>query len=185
MSYRPLTDVMILARSKVKYYGAFPGGFLSRARHLLGVRPDDCVLHVCAGKIRDYPFSGLGPNDITLDADPACAPDLLWDIRDGIPPGPWAAILMDLPYTPEDAAHYVPGVAAFPSVNAVLKSALAQLPIGGRVGVLDYLWPQPGTMAKEVAVIAVGTGRNSRARWYSVWEKLDPVAPAPDVEAGI
>ena len=39
MSYRPITDVMILARSKTKYYGAFPAGFLSRARWELGCGP--------------------------------------------------------------------------------------------------------------------------------------------------
>jgi hypothetical protein len=172
-NYRPLTDVMILARSKVKYYGAYPAGFLGRARHLLGVRPDACVLHVCAGRVRDYPYEGLGPNDITVDLDPETKPDLIWDVRQGVPEGPWDAILMDLPYTPEDAAHYGPGAAAFPSVNDVLKSALSLLPIGGRVGVLDYLWPHPGKLGKEIAVLAVGTGRNGRARWYTVWERLD------------
>jgi hypothetical protein len=32
VSYRPITDVWILARPKVKYYGAYPNGFLERAR---------------------------------------------------------------------------------------------------------------------------------------------------------
>lgn len=37
MSYRPITDFWILARPKVKYYGAYPSGFLERARALVGV----------------------------------------------------------------------------------------------------------------------------------------------------
>ena len=46
MSYRPITDVWILARSKVPYYGAYPAGFLHRARTLLGVDAVGAVLHV-------------------------------------------------------------------------------------------------------------------------------------------
>lgn len=182
--YRPITDVWILARSKVKYYGAYPAGFLSRARALLGVRHDDCVLHVCAGKIREYPYAGLGPNDVTLDLDPACQPDLLWDVRHGVPEGPWASVLIDLPYTPDDAERYAPGRNAFPQLNDVLKSALAAIPIGARVGVLDYLWPHAGALGKEVAVVGVGTGRNGRARWFTVWEHVSPTetrdAEAPE-----
>lgn len=30
-SYRPICDLWILARPKVKYYGAYPNGFLERA----------------------------------------------------------------------------------------------------------------------------------------------------------
>lgn len=36
MSFRPIADVWILARPKVKYYGAYPNGFLERALPLLG-----------------------------------------------------------------------------------------------------------------------------------------------------
>jgi hypothetical protein len=60
MSFRPIADVWILARSKVKYFGAYPAGFLSRARDLLGVGINDQVLHVCAGKVRKYPYRGFG-----------------------------------------------------------------------------------------------------------------------------
>lgn len=81
MSYRPIADVWILARPKVKYFGSFPSGFLERARALMGVSTFDPVLHVCSGKIRDYPFRGLGPNDRTLDLDPALQPDFLMDAR--------------------------------------------------------------------------------------------------------
>jgi hypothetical protein len=80
MSYRPITDVWILARPKLsegaKYYGSYPAGFLSRARALLGVSMERPVLHVCAGLVRNYPFSGLGRNDRTVDLDPATHPRL-------------------------------------------------------------------------------------------------------------
>jgi hypothetical protein len=189
MNYRPITDVWILARSKVKYPGAYPAGFLHRARALLGVGPDDAVLHVCAGRVRDYPYEGLGPHDITLDLDPVTDPDLLHDARealpmrhvrvdtdlaswdDAAPPIFWDAVLIDRPYTREDAAKYGPGEHALPDANALLKSAIAVVKPGHRVGMLDYLWPQPPQNAKEVAVIAVGTGRNNRARWFTVFRR--------------
>lgn len=87
MSYRPITDVWILARPKVKYYGAYPNGFLERARALLGVTPFDPVLHVCGGKARDYPAKprGFGPNDRTLDLDTALSPDFEQAATDELP----------------------------------------------------------------------------------------------------
>src|SRR5688572_14486588 len=69
MSYRPITDVWILGRPKVRYHGAYPSGFLERARALLGVSIDETVLHVCSGQIRYYPFRGLGRHDLTVDID--------------------------------------------------------------------------------------------------------------------
>lgn len=82
MNFRPITDVWLLARPKVRYYGAYPSGFLERARALLGVSIEDPVLHVCGGRVRDYPFRGFGPNDRTVDLDPALAPDFLLDVRE-------------------------------------------------------------------------------------------------------
>lgn len=179
MSYRPITDVWILARSKVPFYGAFPAGFLHRARALLGVNPDDGILHVCAGKVKDYPFRGLGNFDFTLDLDPACVPDFLQDARDPLPQNPydtlhglWPAILIDRPYTEADAAKYVPGAETLPAINDLLKRSLLAVPEGHRVGVIDYVWPHPGKYGQEVAVVAVGTGRNNRARWFTVFERL-------------
>lgn len=172
MSYRPITDTWILARSKVKYYGAYPAGFLGRARALLGVSSTDSVLHVCGGRVRDYPYSGFGKNDKTLDLDPDLKPDYLQDARDPLPAGPWSAILIDRPYSEEDAAHYAPGSDTLPDLNDLLKRSLEAVDVGGKVGTLDYLWPHPGKIGKEVAVVGVGTGRNNRARWYCVFERI-------------
>ena len=179
MSYRPICDTWILARSKVKYYGAYPAGFLSRARNLLGVGLDSPVLHVCAGRVRDYPYAGFGSNDHTLDLDPDLAPDFLRDAREELPrcpitvDGKWGAILIDRPYSEIDAAHYHPGADKLPDLNDLLKRSLKEVAVGGKVGTLDYLWPHPGKAGREVAVVAVGTGRNNRARWYCVFERLE------------
>ena len=173
MNYRPLTDVWILARPKVAYYGAYPAGFLHRARALLGVTLNDSVLHVCSGRVRDYPYRGMGPNDCTLDIDEQLQPDIVHDVRTPLPHrGLWKAVLTDPPYTADDAAHYAGGAEVFPSASLVLQRCCDVVAKGGRVGILHYEWPSPPKDWNEVAVVAVGCGRRQRARWYTVWEQV-------------
>lgn len=176
--YRPICDIWILGRPKVAYYGAYPAGFLHRARQLLGVGLADPVLHVCGGKIRDYPFRGLGPHDKTLDLDPACAPDFLRDARDpfprrelGLGETEWSAVLIDRPYSEADATHYVPGADKLPSARLLVKNAINVVPVGGKVGMLDYLVPRPPKNAGLVAVIGVWCGYDNRIRAFSVFER--------------
>lgn len=178
MSYRPITDTWILARAKLKggkkYYGAYPGGFPERARVFLAATIYEPVLHVCGGMVRDYPYrGGFGPNDKTLDLAPATEPDFLQDAREPFPLG-FKAILIDSPYSAENAGHYTPGAAAYPSPNLLLKNALRALEPGHRVGILHYIVPQPprGIETRFVALIAVSTGYNNRARAYSVFERV-------------
>lgn len=179
-----------LARAKLKggkkYYGAYLGGFPERARALLGCRLDEPVLHVCGGCARDYPYKrGFGPNDKTLDLDPSLQPDFLQDARetfpwcppigDGSSPAiatqtPWAGILMDPPYSEEDATHYLPGSDKYPKPNQLVKNALEVLPSGGRVGIIHYILPNPQG-AIFVACVGVICGFNNRIRVYSVFER--------------
>lgn len=178
MNFRPLCDTWILARPKVKYYGAYPSGFLERARSLLGVTIDEPVLHVCSGKVREYPFRGLGPNDCTLDVDASLKPDFWRDLtRDTIPDQdgcnkgcvPWPAILTDPPYTDADAKHY--GEAPCPRSTPLLKLCLDAVRPGGRVGMLHYEWPRPPKNARSVAVVGVLVGFANRIRCFSVFER--------------
>ena len=228
MAYRPITDIWMLCRPKVAYYGAYPSGFLERARYLLGVTIFDPVLHVCGGKVKDYQSGpmrgkGLGPNDRTVDLDPEVEPDFLLDVRKlgtsagdvfphwtpadtvqrGLMPDqpefrhietgmyevesggegvfsthsgadrrPWAASLIDRPYTEEDAGNYNVGSDVLPSLNDLLKRALAVTRIGGRVGVLDYYFPRPPTTGVTlVACIGVTVGWGNRMRCFSVFER--------------
>lgn len=200
MSYRPITDSWLLARPKVKYYGSFPSGFLERARALLGITIYDPVLHVCGGMVRSYPFFGFGPNDKTLDLDLELQPDYYQNAAlpfppfsrlvidsyfDDTPGGPyerqdtrvevgWPAILIDRPYTDADHLHYAPGREGVPLVelNLLLRNGLTAVRDGGRVGILDYLLPNPPkTGCKFVAKVGVSCGYNNRERVYSVWEK--------------
>lgn len=175
MSYRPITDTWILARPKVPYYGAYPNGFLERARVLLGVDLSQPVLHVCGGMVKDYPGKrGIGFNDCTLDMDPLLFPDYLRDARDPIPdPDKWAAVLGDPPYTPEDADHYAVGRSVLPSACEILTSALKGVRPGVRVGILHYIWaaPRPRDLGNPLALITVIAGYDNRARLFSVWER--------------
>ena len=198
MSYRPLTDVWFLTRAKlkggVKFYGAYLGGFPERARALLGCKFEEPVLHVCGGMARQYPYRrGFGPNDMTLDLDPACQPDILADAREPFPRAPlwgaykppfespfsdgnvplipWAGILIDPPYSEQDAAHYAVGADVYPKPNLLIKNAFEVLPSGGRVGIIHYILPSPPKDAVFVAAVGVLCGYNNRIRIYSVFEK--------------
>lgn len=176
MSYRPICDTWILARAKLKggakYYGAYLGGFPERARALLGATLSEPVLHVCGGKARLYPYrGGFGPNDKTLDLDPALEPDYLQDAAGELPTG-FKAILCDPPYSEADAEHYKPGRARYPSPSKIVARAIAALPVGGRVGIIHYILPKPPPNARFVACISVYCGFNNRARCYSVFERL-------------
>lgn len=180
MTYRPITDIWILGRSKVRYYGAYPGGFLERARALLGVSIDDAVLHVCSGQVQHYPYRGLGRHDRTIDLDPSLEPHFVGDVREGLPldgARGWAAILADPPYTEDDAAHYVPGPDHFPKPANLLATCLRTVRPGGRVGMLHYEWPRPPAMLDRhpircVALIGVINGYANRMRAFSVFEKV-------------
>jgi hypothetical protein len=187
VSIRPITDFWILGRPKVKYYGAYPNGFLERARILMGVGIDECMWHVCGGMAKSYPGKrGIGQNDITFDIRSEVKPDYVMDVRflftdetdgnrashiihtkpDHAPRG----ILIDRPYTEEDADEYGTR-ASFPKINSILEDALTWATGGVRIGVIDYIWPSARN-GREVAVVAVGCGRNNRARFFSVWEPI-------------
>lgn len=195
--YRPICDIWILARPKVSYYGAYPGGFVHRARGLLGVTTHDAVLHVCAGLVRDYPYRGVGPNDRTLDIDPAVLPDFVHDARLPLPGNPadpdgyWPAILADPPYSAEDAAQYRAGADKLPAAANLLARCLDRVRPGGRVGMLHYQWPRPpkasgGYPVRAVALVAVVAGYANSLRAYSVYEKAIEKAPAtPEVPGPI
>ena len=185
MSYRPITDLWFLARAKLKggekYYGSYLGGFPERARVLIGANINDPVLHVCGGKAKYYPYArAFGLNDKTLDLDPACQPDFLQDAREPFPlyrsdngdEHKWAGILIDPPYSPEDAAHYSVGAEVYPSPGLLVKNAMEVLPIGGKVGIIHYALPRCPKNAKFVACVGVVCGFGNRIRCFSVFERL-------------
>lgn len=208
MSFRPITDTWLLARPKVPYYGAYPAGFLERARWMLPVLPTDPVLHVCAGRVRDYsspdrgvkkgvPLRGFYANDLTVDLDGALNPDIQCDVSEpgwhevvkmalephcgpgSLPPehaqrlvyGRFRGILVDRPYTAEDARKYAVGDSKMPTMKVLMAGIHELLAPGGRVGVLDYVWPRPVPGLYPVAKIGVSCGFGNRDRCFSVFER--------------
>lgn len=175
MSYRPITDMWILARAKLmgghKYYGAYLGGFPERGRALLGATINEPVLHVCGGMAKHYPYKGgFGPLDKTLDLDPETAPDFHQNALDPLPRG-FKAMLADPPYSAEDAKHYRVGEKAYPAPNALLRNMLDAVEPGGRVGLIHYILPSPPAGTRFVAAAGVICGFNNRIRIFSVFER--------------
>lgn len=183
MNYRPITDVWILARRKHDYYGGYPAGYVQRARDLLGVTIFDAVLHVCAGKVRDYPFRGVGPNDRTVDIDPKLKPryaDYVMDVRHCLPRRRrgWPSMMVDTPYSEEEAANYAAGRDVYPQPQQLLRDCLSGVRPGGRVGILHYVWTRHpkalgGVPVRCVAKISVTPGQGNADRCYAVYERMD------------
>lgn len=176
VSYRPITDFWFLARAKLKdgrkYYGAYLGGFLERARVLIGCPINEPLLHVCGGMARYYPYrGGFGPNDKTLDLDPATEPDFYQNALDPIP-GDWSGILCDPPYSKEDAARYAVGAEVYPSPNKLVENALRAVPVGHKVGIIHYSLPRCPKGAKFTACVGIACGFGNRLRCFSVFERL-------------
>lgn len=174
-SFRPIGDIWYCVRPQLKhgakYYGAYPTGFPEKGRVFLGVHINDPVLHVCSGLVRLYKFDrGFGPNDRTLDLNPEVQPDYLQDAREAYPRG-FKAVMADGPYSEEDAGHYPPGAARYPSPRRILENALDSLSPGCRVGILHYYAPRPARGVHFIAEIDVKLGFENRTRVYSVFEK--------------
>lgn len=186
MSYRPITDMWFLARAKLKdgkkYYGAYLGGFPERARVLIGCSLNEPLLHVCGGMARHYPYKGgFGKYDRTLDIDTATQPDFWQDAREPLPEGYandsaiyriWGGILIDPPYSEQDAEHYFGGSKNYPSPNLLVKNAIDALEVGRKVGIIHYIVPQCPKNAKFVACVGVVCGFNNRIRVFSVYERI-------------
>ena len=171
MTYRPICDVWLLARPKVKYHGAYPNGFLQRARVLIGCSYTDSVLHVCSGKVSDYPNKGFGVNDATVDIDVGLNPDFVCDVSKKIPVGDWKGILIDPPYTQEDANNYV--VPDLPNPNKLVRDCINSVDVGRKVGMLHYVCPSCPGNAKFIGFVGVLVGFNNRIRCFSVYEKKE------------
>jgi hypothetical protein len=177
VSYRPITDIWILARPKVKYYGAYPNGFLERAKNLLGVSNFDSTLHVFSGQVKQYPnWEKLCKNDVTIDAVEDTDPDYIWNMNkplDGLFDAECVdAILADPPYTAYDHSHYALPPVDFVSASQLIKSCWPILKRGGRIGVLHTTWPRPPKNHKLVAAVGVLMGYGNVIRIYSVYEKV-------------
>ena len=171
MSYRPICDMWILARPKVKYYGSYPSGFLLRARDMIGCSLDDCVLHVCSGMVKDYVYKGFGVNDKTVDIDDSLNPDFVMDVVNDLPVGDWDGVLIDTPYSEKEAENY--RFVSYPKINNLLRDVCKIIGVGVKVGILHYNFPQPPKNMRLMACVGVLMGYNNKIRLFSVYEKVE------------
>lgn len=182
----PIHDIWILARAKLrdgkKYYGAYPAGFPERARIVLGVGLQTPLLHVCGGMARYYAYpNGFGPFDKTLDLDPATEPDFLQDARapwplfdcgPGVGVDDWRAVLIDPPYSDQDADKYRVGRAVLPTPTELLHRAVEATRPGARIGILLYHWARPVVGLRQIGIYTVLTGCGNKARCFTVFERI-------------
>jgi len=171
-----IAGMWFLAPRKVKYECAYPNGFLERARVPVGYGPYDPVLHVCAGRVRDYPNPSAIGMPFTLDLAPETEPDFLQDAREPWPAMyiPWRHILADPDYDDANAAKHTPPVEARPLPATLLERAQEALIPGGRFGLL--YGPSPVRYDKKkmrlLAEVGVKVGLNGDLRMFYVWEKM-------------
>lgn len=177
MASRPICDVWILARPKVKYYGAYPNGFLERAIPAIGASTHDTVIHACGGHARAYPNKKWVRNAVTLDIDPNTKPDFLGDVQTDDPwthlrsklKAPLRYVLIDPPYSAEDAKNYEHKEC--PKIGPIMEQAARFMIKGGTIGVLHYVWPRPPKGFRQVMLAAVVMGYYNKARFFSVFQK--------------
>ena len=179
MSYRPITDIWLLARCKykngIKRYGGYLGGFPERARALLGANVNEPVLHVCGGLSKEYPYKGgFSANDKTLDLEKELNPDFLQDVMLPFQLGEYKpkACLCDPPYSEDDCEKYKVGRENYPPPNQIIKNCFDILPVGGKVGIVHYIVPKAPKNSKFIACVGIVCGFNNRIRVFSVFEKL-------------
>jgi DNA polymerase-1 len=136
------------------YYGGFPGNLLKRVGALF---PDKRrVLHICAGMVD---LSVL-PGD-TLDINPELQPTYCCDAEtcDSVPLDQYDLIIIDPPYTGEDAEHY--GVPLLKR-DKVMKILAQRLSPGCHVIWVDQLLPRYSRQAftrEAVIGLSISTSR--------------------------
>lgn len=122
---------------------------------------------------RYYPYAGgFGEYDKTLDIAESTEPDIVADAEfaGGIPYGAWGGILIDPPYSEEDAKHYPFGT--YPNPNKLVVNALNAVEVGIKIGIIHYVVPRCPKNAKFIACVGIVCGFNNRIRAFSVFERL-------------
>jgi hypothetical protein len=171
-----LSGIWALAHPRTGYHGAFPYGFLERARVAIGCGEEDSVLHVCSGAVAKYPYWGFGPCDYTLDIRTDVDPDFCQDARDewSIPPDcafGYGGVIIDPPYDRENQERYGVAESKLPTCKQLLQNAEKALRVGGRVGILHWIVPAPVEGLIQIGVFGVIAGTNCRIRAFTVYEK--------------
>lgn len=193
----PLARVLHVCSGRTRDYHSGPakGKGLGPNHYMLDLdadlKPDFCM---------DARKIGIEAGDLfPLVREGACR--LVEIGKDGTPSEPlnlvdlWDAVLIDRPYTEEDAKQYKVGAEVWPAnLNDLVKRSLSICKPYARVGTIDYLWPAPPMQHKFLprlkhlatlteaeasaepthlhAVVSVLMGWNNRARVYVVYQRV-------------
>jgi hypothetical protein len=151
---------------KVKsgYYGGYPAGYLKRIRALF---PDkQKILHVFSGRVDQ---SAL-PGD-TVDINPDLSPTYLDDAQTllKVPLENYDLVVIDAPYSVEDAEHYKTTMV---KRNLVLR-ALQRVRSGTHIVILDQvLWMWRKDTFNLEGVIGIVKSSNHRFRVTVIFRKI-------------
>jgi hypothetical protein len=152
-------------RTRSTFYGAFPHGFMPRARALFPDVTDHNLLHVFSGSLRAGEYTRC---DAVQDAEYQCSVyDLPSQMRRGVG---WSLGIADPPYSAADATQY-----GFPMVNrGKAMRALAQvIRVGGHLVWLDTVWPMHRKVEWRTAGrILLQRSTNHRVRLVSIFERV-------------
>lgn len=141
--------------------GGYPIGFLKWARHIIRVRRDYALLHVCSGSVR---------RGVTVDIRRSVGPRAQADgLRLPFRSNLFDGALIDPPYT-EQYARDLYGT-GYPPPTALVREAIRCVQPGGRVGILHYQVPYTRDGYRIIGVWGVTTGSGYAIRAFSVFEK--------------
>ena len=154
-------------RSKKKYYGEYPPGYLKRVHALFPDMED--VLHLFSGTVE----KGLWKNEVLFDINPDLNPDVVGDaehLSDYFNANSFDLVVADPPYSAEDAEHYGRPMV---SRNKVMKDVHKILRPGGFICWLDQVLPMyRKDQFRLVGTIGIIRSTNHRFRVLSIFQKV-------------
>lgn len=157
--------------NKVKFYGAYPNGYLKKIRSLFPEFEDHETLHLFSGSLglqEDIEFEG-----VKFDCNTALGPDVVGNaeqLSDYFESEQFSIILADPPYQKSDAENFY-GV---PLVNKkkVLHEAYKILRPGGFLVFMDERLPMyRKSEFKRVGEILITRSTNHRVRAVFIFER--------------
>jgi hypothetical protein len=150
-------------RSKTKFYGSYPPGFLERVMALFPDVGAGALLHVFSGSLPAGPYTRC---DSVQDAELRCS---VYDLPDRAHYF-YRLIVADPPYSSKDAEQY--GTPMIDRHRATKALAQVTAP-GGHLVWLDTVWPMHNkTEWLTVGRILVQRSTNHRARVLSIFERV-------------
>jgi len=164
---RVYTGLWACPRPMGRYRGKYPKGYLNRLANFVDFE-EAKILHLFGGSIIS------NKNSITMDINPDMNPDIVGDVRDGIPLPDESIDIVDVD-PPYDSDFKVYGQKLFGTdyvkPYSFVKEAVRVLKKGGYLCILHQLVYMTPEGCERKGVIAVTTGSNMRIRVLNIFRK--------------